>query len=108
MNISKKSCYNYLLTILKLFPLILICCGIFHGHLTLETFNGYFCELGFTTDIVAFLSSLGVTMGVLGSTMIGYFNYLVIFHLLECLIHFVIFIPDLVISLFDKIKGVGD
>ena len=106
MNISKKSCKNYMLTMLKLFPLIYMVAGVLHGHLDLSTMNSYWSDFGLTSNIVGFFDSVGITMGVLGSAMIGYFNYIVMFHLLECLVEVVLFIPELFLALCEKIKGV--
>lgn len=105
MNISKKSCKNYLLTLLKMFPLIYLVAGVLHNSITLETFNTYWSDFGLTSSIVDFFNSVNISMGVLGASMIGYFNYLVMFHLLECLIEVVLFIPELFLTLCDKIKG---
>lgn len=106
MNISKKSTKNYILLFLKLFPLAYLLMAVLHNSLSLETFNSYWCSFGLTENIVNYFESVNINMSVLGVTMIGYFNYLIMFHLLECLFEVLVFIPELFLYMLDKIKGV--
>lgn len=108
MRISKKTAYNVLMLFLKLFPVIVLAIGYINGTLSIVEMSSWWSSFGFTSDIVDFLGRCGFTMGTLGTAMIGYFNYLVMFHLLECLIGVLLFLPEVFISLLDKIKGNGE
>lgn len=108
MRISKKTAYNILMCLLKVFPVVVLAIGYIHGTLTITEMNTWWSSFGFTQNIVDFFTTCGISMGTLGTAMIGYVNYLVMFHLLECLIGVLLFLPEVFISLLDKMKGNSD
>lgn len=104
MNITKNSAQHLLLLLLKVVPVVFLCIMLAVKSTTFIGFASYLPTFSFTTTITNYLSTIGISLGDFGVLACGYFNYLVMLHLIECLAEVVLFLPHLFIDFFQKMS----
>ena len=102
MNITDKSAYRWCLIMFKLAPLIILFIVLGSKSMTLTEYMAYMPDFSFTDTLVTWFTNMGINLGVIGEFVCGYFNYLVMFHLVECLFEVVVFLPHLFINFCKK------
>lgn len=86
MNLSERGAYRWCLTALKLAPLAILLMALYSNAFTIQQFAEFLPNFSFSDSLVQWLTTnMGLTQTLIFDITVGYFNYLVMFHLVECL-----------------------
>lgn len=103
MNISQNSVKHWVMLFIKIAPIIVFFIMLGAKTTTPIEFAQYLPEFTFTTNLTNYLETIGISLGNFGSLACGYFNYIVMVHLIDILAEVVLFFPHVFKNWFNKI-----